>query len=219
MPPATKLGQGYVFTRAVILFTAKGGGDIPACIAGGIAACLTAGIQWGMVSQHALQASRPTPREEVKQSGRGVGGRGVPRPTPKGEVEGSGLGGGSPGPHPGGSPGPHPGGLQAHTWGEGSQGPHPRGFSRPTLGGVSQHALRQPPPDGYCCGRYTSYWNAFLFTFNFYLKEMFYILFTPVDPGLAGEQATVQPIIIHVAICATETNPVSLCLFYWEVYT
>ena len=33
---------------------------------------------------------------------------------------------------------------------------------------VSQHAVRQtlpPPPaaDGYCCGRYTSYWNAFLF--------------------------------------------------------
>ena len=22
----------------------------------------------------------------------------------------------------------------------------------------------RPPPDGYCCGRYASYWNAFLFT-------------------------------------------------------
>ena len=21
-----------------------------------------------------------------------------------------------------------------------------------------------PPPDGYCCGRYASYWNAFLFS-------------------------------------------------------
>ena len=54
-------------------------------------------------------------------------------------------------------PGPHPrgnlrgltrGGLQAHT-----------------QGGVSQHALRQrqtPQADGYCCGRYASYWNAFL---------------------------------------------------------
>ena len=35
------------------------------------------------------------------------------------------------------------------------------------LGGgvVPQHALRQRPPgrDGYCCGRYASYWNAFLF--------------------------------------------------------
>ena len=31
---------------------------------------------------------------------------------------------------------------------------------------VSQHVLRQTPPpgrDGYCCGRYASHWNAFLF--------------------------------------------------------
>ena len=68
----------------------------PACLA----ACL-----WGegVVSQHALQVSRPTPRGEVEGSGQG---RGVSRLTSKGEVEGSGLGG-SPGPHPGGSPGPH----------------------------------------------------------------------------------------------------------------
>ena len=46
-----------------------------------------------VVSQHALQVSRPTPR---------------------GEVEGSGLGGGvSPAPHPGGKLR----GLQAQTWG------------------------------------------------------------------------------------------------------
>ena len=79
-----------------------------------------------MVSQHALQVSRPTPRVEVEGSGWGVS-----RPTPEGEVEGSGLGG---------SPGPHPGGhLQAHTWG---------GLQTHTQGGVSQHALRQthPPP-------------------------------------------------------------------------
>ena len=39
------------------------------------------------------------------------------------------------------------------------------GVTRPTPRGgcVSQHALTQtPPPDGYCCGRYASYWNAFL---------------------------------------------------------
>ena len=34
-------------------------------------------------------------------------------------------------------------------------------------GRVSQHTLRQTPPppgrDGHCCGRYASYWNAFLF--------------------------------------------------------
>ena len=57
-----------------------------------------------VVSQHALQVSRPTPRGEVEGSGL----RWVSRHTP----------GGSPGPHPGWSPGPHPGGgLQAHTWG------------------------------------------------------------------------------------------------------
>ena len=29
----------------------------------------------------------------------------------------------------------------------------------------SRHSRTRPPPeDGYCCGRYASYWNAFLFT-------------------------------------------------------
>ena len=27
-----------------------------------------------------------------------------------------------------------------------------------------------PPADGYCCGRYASYWNAFLFCFCFYIS-------------------------------------------------
>ena len=56
-----------------------------------------------VVSQHALQVCRPTPRGEVEGSGLG----GFSRPTPRGEV-GSGQRG---------SPGPHLGGLQAHTWG------------------------------------------------------------------------------------------------------
>ena len=86
-----------------------------------------------------------------------------------------------------------PGGhLQAHTqMGEVSR-PTPRGVSRPTLtggGGLQAHTQgvsrptawgRSPGPhlggdipactetdtrhpDGYCCGRYASYWNAFLF--------------------------------------------------------
>ena len=43
------------------------------------------------------------------------------------------------------------GGLQAHSW-----------------GGVSQHALRQTPQaNGYCCGRYASYWNVFLLRLRF----------------------------------------------------
>ena len=52
-------------------------------------------------------------------------------------------------------PGPSLGGKLRGLAGGRSPGPH--------QGGVSQHALRQtPPPDGYCCRRYASYWNAFL---------------------------------------------------------
>ena len=79
---------------------------------------------------------------------------GVSRPTP----------GGSPGPHPGGSPGPNPGGLQAHTWG---------GVSRLTpAGGCIPAYIEADPPltaDSYCCGRYASYWNAFLYSCSFSL--------------------------------------------------
>ena len=66
-------------------------------------------------------------------------------------------------------PGPSPGrGLRGLAGGGGSPGPHPvgGGFQAHTRGGVSQHALRQTPPthttDGYCCGWYASYLNAFL---------------------------------------------------------
>ena len=93
----------------------------------------------------------------------GGGGRGVSRPIPRGDVEGSGLGG-SPvhtqgdieGSDLGGVSRPTPkgvsrftpgGGLQAHTW-----------------GGIPACTEADPPTpaDGYCCGRYASYWNAFL---------------------------------------------------------
>ena len=55
------------------------------------------------------------------------------------------------------------GGLQAHTWGC-LQAQTQGGLQAHTQGGVSQHALRQTPTpmDGYCRGRYASYWNAFL---------------------------------------------------------
>ena len=86
------------------------------------------------VSQHALQVSRL-----ARGSLRGLA-RGVSRPTPRGVSRPTPRGVSRP--TPGGSPGPHPGGG----------------------GGVSQHALRQTPlADGYCCGRYASYWNTFLF--------------------------------------------------------
>ena len=123
----------------------------------------------GVVSQHALQVSMPTPRGSL----RGLAwGRGLQAHT-QGEVEGSGLGG-SPGPHLGGVSRLTPGCLQAHTCGSvsrptprrelegsglrGSPAPHqggswgvwPGGISRPTpwgkfrglaLGGLQAHTL------------------------------------------------------------------------------
>ena len=103
-----------IFHRRLWFCSRKGGGGIPACIAGGIPASLASGLG-GVVSQHALQVSRPTPRGEV----RGIWPGGVSRPTPKGEVEGD-LAGGVSRPTPkgevggsgqGGSPGPHLGGC------------------------------------------------------------------------------------------------------------
>ena len=104
---------------------------------------------------------------------------GVSRPTPGGGCRLGCLAGRSPGPHSGGRLGGLAGGLQAHTWGGGvgrlgicpvGLQDHTQGVSRPTPGGVSQHALRQTPPppkaDGYCCGWYVSYWNAFLLYFT-----------------------------------------------------
>ena len=79
---------------------------------------------------------------------RGLAGGGFSRPTPGGGGWGVWLEVSRP--TPGGGGGWEVRGLQTHTW------------------GVSQHALRQMPPspaDGYCCGRYASYWNAFLFIY------------------------------------------------------
>ena len=52
----------------------------------------------------------------------------------------------------------------AWSWGVWSRGvPGPRGM--PGLGGclILGGAWWRPPRDGHCCGRYASYWNAFLF--------------------------------------------------------
>ena len=81
----------------------------------------------------------------------------VSRPTPRGEVEGSGLGGGSPGPHPGGK-------LRELAWGV--------GVSRPTSGGgIPACTKADPPADEYCCRRYASYWNAFLFSIFLHVRS------------------------------------------------
>ena len=73
------------------------------------------------------------------------------------------------GPYPGGGWGSSWGGPQAHTR-KGLQA-HTQGGLQAQARGVcvypSMHWGRHPPPpaDGYCCGRYASYWNAFLFIF------------------------------------------------------
>ena len=183
LPPANVVCEGYVFTP-VCLST----GVIPACISGGIPACLAAGLQ-GVVSQHALQVSRPTP---VRGKLRGLAGgglqahtqggswgvwpggiqahtQGVSRPTSRG----------SPGPHPGGSPGPHQGGVSRPTLKLVSR-PTPRGSPDPHLGALQAHTQRvcipacteaDPLPNGYCCGQYASYWNVFLSIYAFFREE------------------------------------------------
>ena len=133
LPLANEVWGKVIFSEVCVKNSVHGGGGgIPACIAGGIPACLAAGLLVGVVVS-----------QHALQVSRGE----VSRPTPRGEVEGSGWEGVSRPTPKGGSPSPHRGGV-----------------SRPTPGGgVSQHALRQTSPvDGYCRGRYASYWNAFL---------------------------------------------------------
>ena len=112
------------------------------------------GEEGGVVSQHALQVSRPTTGGKL----RGLAWGGSPGPHPGGKLRGQaweglrptlrrgswGVGpGGSPGPHLGGSPAPHPGGVYfsgPHSWG--SPGPHPGG-GYPTMHWGRHHPL--PP--------------------------------------------------------------------------
>ena len=72
LPPANDVCEGYVFACVCL----SGGGGIPACLAG---------LEGG-VSQHALQVSRPVPREELEGS---AWGGGLQAHTRGGEVEGS----------------------------------------------------------------------------------------------------------------------------------
>ena len=87
----------------------------------------------GKLGRSGRGLSRPTPKGAVE----GDLARGVSRPTPKGEVEGDLARGVSR---------PTSGGLQAHTQG----------------GGSIPACTETDHPDGYYCGQYVSYWNAFL---------------------------------------------------------
>ena len=91
LPPAMKLGQGYVFTH--VCDSVHRGGGIPACIAGSIPACLAAGLQGGNIPA-CIAGFQAHSQGEVEGSGQ-VGSQAhtwrVSRPI-----------GGSPGPHLGG---------------------------------------------------------------------------------------------------------------------
>ena len=88
--PQTKFVKVMFLHMSVIL---SRGGAIPACIAAGLQ-----GVGWGVVSQHALQVSRPTLKGEVwgvlaRGGSAGPQPRGKlmgiwSKPTAKGEIEG-----------------------------------------------------------------------------------------------------------------------------------
>ena len=132
LPSATKLRR-LCFYRCVSVH--RGGGGIPACLA--------AGLQGGVLSQHALQQvsrGRSAPGGCLVQGGSAPGGVSAPRDwclVRRGLVQG----------------GPGPGGCLL------------QGVSAPRGAGIPACTEADPPPgrDGYCCGRYASHWNAFLF--------------------------------------------------------
>ena len=106
----------------------------------------------GGVSQHALQVSRPTPR---KLRGLALGGGVLQAHTQGGKWRGLAWGGGGFQAHT-------QGGLQAHTWGGGTP---------------ACTEADPPPPDGYRCGRYASYWNVFLFRFSSSINKVNLMLY------------------------------------------
>ena len=144
----------------------------------------------GVVSQHALQVAS----QHALQ---------VSRPTPKGELQGSGPG--SPGPHPGGVEGL--GGLEVYTW-RGAPGPH--------LGGcIPSHTEADlPPPDGYCCGWYTSYWNAFLFLLKFIGRSVYNLIFT------GRNEVVAKVIFLHLSVILLRGGRGRVCLSAcWDTAT
>ena len=149
-----------------------------------------------VVSQHALQQvlgwggwypsmpcrfPGPYPRGKLRGSGQG---KGVSRPTPKGEVEGDLVQAHSQGGNWGGSgPSPHPrwklrgiwlgGGCLLWWGGACSGGCLLQGDASSRGGYLLPGCVCGDPRDGYCCGRYASYWNAFLFVTSLTAPTLF----------------------------------------------
>ena len=63
------------------------------------------------------------------------------------------------------------------------------------LGGGSlvRGCLVETPPDGYCCGRYASYWNAFLLITNDYVMIFFaHLSDSLINCGISNESKSVM---------------------------
>ena len=56
------------------------------------------------------------------------------------------------------------------------------------------------PVDDYCCGRYTSYWNAFLCLFCFFKKRKFVVWNTCYMLSLVHEHFTKQCVVSNVKL-------------------
>ena len=140
LPPANEVWGKVIFSKVCIKNSVHGGG----------------GDGWYPNMHCKWYPSMPCrfPGLHLEGKFRGIW---VSRPTPKGEVEGD-LAGGSSGPHLGGL---LLGGLRVCSWGGG--GLLPRGGCLVPGGGAWSQGVVWRPPDGYCCGRYAFYWNAFLF--------------------------------------------------------
>ena len=97
---------------------------------------------------------------------------------------------------------------------------HALQVSRPTPGGklrglagggsLGPACTEADPPDGYCCGQYTPYWNAFLFSCSFQQIFCQTISWCPLwgilDPPLASPICECRGIL---EICQTDENPES----------
>ena len=160
LPPANIVCKGYVFR----FISVHRRGAIPACIAGGIPACLAAGgvSSWGVSSL----GSPP---------GGGFSSWQVPGPGGRCLVLGGGCGLLL---WPSGLVPSVKGSLLVWASGGGqkaiTEGHHTR---RPPQKGVpGEDPTPHPTPDGYCCKRNASYWNAFLLYLSLFSRWSHYDL-------------------------------------------
>ena len=124
LPPTNEVWGKVIFSEACVKNSVQGGCAIPACIAGGIPACLAAG---GCTIPACLAAGGSAPGGCLVW--------GVPG------LRGCLVRGGA--------------------W---SGGVCLRGCLVEKPPRSRPPGTEHPPRDGYCCGRYASYWNAFLYS-------------------------------------------------------